>query len=107
MPNMNTRDTVFVTHADFFDTAGRMLRNYVAEPIFVAPMETLEIVIDEGELAGGTGSNFLFTWIVPPRATAPLLEGVMISTVGQQGLSFTTQGVEVGANSQSAETRSY
>ena len=42
------------------------------------------------DVTGGTGSNFLFEWAIPRNCPEPLFEGVMNSTMGQQGLSFTT-----------------
>ena len=53
------------------------------------------IYIDELDIEGGTGANFLFDWKIKPTSNEPLFEGVMISTSGQQGLSFTTQGIRI------------
>ena len=58
--------------------------------MYLTPMETTEIIIDEVDIAGGTGSNFIFEWKIPENCSEPLFEGVMSSTIGQQGLSFTT-----------------
>ena len=49
-------------------------------------------MIDEVDKEGGTGANFLFEWKLNKKANEPFFEAVMISTSGQQGLSFTTQG---------------
>ena len=57
--------------------------------------ETLEIVIEETEEDGGTGGNFFFEWGVPKGDDPPFFEAVMISTLGQQGISFTTRAVTV------------
>ena len=53
-------------------------------------METLEIVNEEADVERGTGSNFLFEWKTPESCPEPLLEGVMNSVEGQQGISFIT-----------------
>ncbi|MBL7872282.1 MAG: DUF3124 domain-containing protein [Cyclobacteriaceae bacterium] len=92
MRNTNPGDTLFIEKAEYFDTKGKSIRTYFDHPIFIAPMETVEIVIDEMDQEGGTGANFLFTWRIKPASGEPLFESVMISTSGQQGLSFTTQG---------------
>ena len=92
MRNINLTDTVYVFKAIYFDTHGKEIRSYLKKPIFLAPMETAEIIIDEIDKEGGTGANFLFDWKVAKNANEPFFEGVMISTSGQQGLSFTTQG---------------
>ncbi len=91
--NISTTDSVFVLHADYYNTQGDRLRTYVNDPVYLRPLETIEIVIDESDQTGGTGANFIFEWATRPRVHEPLFEAVMISTNGQQGLSFTTQGV--------------
>ena len=95
MRNTNLTDTIYIDHAEYFDTKGNSIRNYFEESIYIAPMETVEIVIDEDDASGGTGANFLFDWRIKASSNEPLFEGVMISTSGQQGLSFTTQGVRI------------
>lgn len=89
--NTSDTDTIYVLKAEYFDTHGTSLRNYFNHPIYLAPLETTEIIIDEMDVEGGTGSNFIFEWNAPKNCPEPLFEGVMNSTVGQQGLSFTTQ----------------
>tara|TARA_R110001583_G_scaffold419_10_gene3970 strand:+ start:2643 stop:3152 length:510 start_codon:yes stop_codon:yes gene_type:complete len=90
--NTSDKDTIYVLKANYFDTHGKHVRTYFNSPIFLAPLETAEIIIDEIDVSGGTGSNFIFEWKVPKGCSEPLFEGVMNSTMGQQGLSFTTQG---------------
>ena len=93
--NTNVRDTIFVEKAEYYDTNGKLIRTYFNKMIFVAPLETVEIVIDGVDRTGGTGANFLFDWKIVPNTQEPLFEAVMISTLGQQGLSFTTQGKRI------------
>ncbi|MGO4919819.1 DUF3124 domain-containing protein [Maribacter spongiicola] len=89
--NTSDVDTIYLSKAEYFDTHGVSLRNYFSHPIYLAPLETAEIIIDEMDVEGGTGSNFIFEWQAPKDCPEPLFEGIMNSTVGQQGLSFTTQ----------------
>lgn len=93
--NTSDKDTVYLLKAAYFDTHGTLLRTYFNHPIYLAPMETTEIIIDEMDEEGGTGSNFIIEWKTPASCPEPLFEGVMNSTVGQQGLSFTTQGKRI------------
>ncbi|MGE0076586.1 MAG: DUF3124 domain-containing protein [Bacteroidales bacterium] len=93
--NVSRIDTVYIINADYFNTAGEKIRSYFSRPIFVRPLETVEIVIGENDSAGGTGGNFIFDWAVKSEKQIPLFEAVMISTTGQQGLSFTTRGVRI------------
>ena len=94
MRNANM-DTVFVTSAKYYNTHGELIRTYFDGPIFLLPMETVEIIIAELDKEGGTGGNFIFEWAADSESMEPLFEAVMISTSGQQGLSFTTEGKRI------------
>lgn len=91
--NVSASDTLYLHRADYFDTGGEPIRTYFDYPIYVAPLETVEIVIDETDRAGGSGADVLVEWSVMPGVPEPLFEAVMISTNAQQGLSFTTRGL--------------
>lgn len=90
--NTSLTDTIYMTKATYYDSHGKAVRTYFDFPIYLAPMETVEIVIDEIDVEGGTGSNFIFDWQKAKSTTEPLFEGVMTSVMGQQGLSLITQG---------------
>jgi hypothetical protein len=93
--NISLVDTIYILKADYFNTAGNNIRQYVKTPVYLKPMETIEIVISEEDRGGGSGANFVFDWIVKNSKNPPLFEAVMISTYGQQGLSFSTRGVQM------------
>ncbi|WP_037349048.1 DUF3124 domain-containing protein [Sediminibacter sp. Hel_I_10] len=93
--NTSISDTIYILKAEYFDTHGKPVRTYFDNPIYLAPLETTEIIIDEVDITGGTGSNFIFEWKIPAGTPQPLFEGIMNSTMGQQGLSFATQAVRI------------
>lgn len=93
--NISLRDTIYILNADYYNTSGEKIRNYFNKPIYLLPMETVEIIIDELDREGGTGDNFVFDWAVRNEKNLPFFEAVMISTTGQQGLSFTTRGIRI------------
>ncbi|QXP58286.1 DUF3124 domain-containing protein [Olleya sp. HaHaR_3_96] len=93
--NINKKDTIFIKEADFYNTNGDLIKAYFTETIYVKPMQTIEIVINERDIEGGTGANFVFDWIAAKDVNPPYFEAVQISTSGQQGLSFTTTGIEI------------
>lgn len=95
MRNTSELDTIYLLRAEYYDTHGKSVRKYFDSPIFLAPMETTEIIIDEIDVSGGTGSNFILEWKIPKNCPEPIFEGVMTSTMGQQGLSFTTKSKRI------------
>lgn len=93
--NVSETDTVYILKADYYNTVGENIRQYIKSPIYIKPLETLEIIIAEQDIEGGSGANFLFDWATIKDKNPPLFEAVMISTYGQQGLSFSTRGVQI------------
>jgi len=93
--NISESDTIYILNSNYNNKHGEKVRTYFDFPIYLAPLETVEIIIEESDISGGTGSNFLFDWKIPKNCPEPFFEGVMSSTMGQQGLSFTTQGIRI------------
>lgn len=94
--NTSFRDTIYISDVDYYDSAGDRLRQYLEQPIVLLPMQSMEYVIEEGDTAGGTGANFIVTWAAADSLVhRPVFEGIMISTNGQQGISFSTTGVSI------------
>lgn len=90
--NTNRTQPVYIHKAEYYNTKGELIRTHFDKTIQIDPLETVEIVICETDQTGGTGANFLFDWSVDKGVQEPFFEAVMISTSGQLGLSFTTQG---------------
>jgi hypothetical protein len=90
--NPDDSDTLFISKADYFDTSGALIRGYVNKPIFILPMETIEVIIGKVDKSGGTGGNFVFDWSIKQGSNPPIFEGVMLSVAGTQGFSFVTRG---------------
>jgi len=93
--NISLTDTIYILKADYYNTSGENIREYLKKPIYIKPMETVEIIIAEQDNEGGSGANFVFDWAIINDKNPPLFEAVMISTSGQQGLSFTTRGIQI------------
>lgn len=91
--NISSTDTVFITRSDYYNTEGDLIRSYHKNAVYLKPHETIEIIIDEKDSDGGSGANFIFEWAHPKNSPDPVFDAVMISTSGQQGISFTTQGI--------------
>lgn len=93
--NTSTTDSIYVFSADYYNTSGEKIRKYINKPIYIKPLETIEIIIEQVDKEGGSGANFIFNWGLNDKKNIPLIEAVMISTYGQQGVSFTTKGTQI------------
>jgi len=91
--NVNLKDTVFIHASHFYNTEGKLIRNYIDSTIYVKPLETLEIVLNEKDVEGGSGANFIFEWSKKNNSELLFFQSVMVTTSGQQGIAFTTEGL--------------
>ncbi len=96
--NTSPYDSIFVEEIDYYDTKGTRVRRYLEQTLVLVPMQSIEYVIEQEDTSGGTGANFLIRWGAKSKNLKPVFQGVMISTYGQQGISFTTDGVSVSRN---------
>jgi hypothetical protein len=90
--NVSEKQALILTHARYFDSAGRPVRDYLKEPGELGPMATLEYVVKRDDTAGGPGANFVIEWTGPKDMDEPLVEAVMIGQSGHAGFSFISQG---------------
>lgn len=93
--NINKQDTIYINKIEYFNTQGKLVKSFIDNSIYIAPMETVEIVIELSDTEGGTGANFVFDWSILPGANEPLFEAVMISGVGNKGFGFVTHGKKI------------
>ncbi|MFT7072932.1 DUF3124 domain-containing protein [Patiriisocius sp. Uisw_017] len=89
--NTSRTEELYVKEVGYYDSAGNFIRNYVEKPIYLNTLETIDFVIDEEDLSGGSGAKFLVTW-GSKKPTRPIIQAVMLGHIGQQGVTFTTQG---------------
>jgi len=90
----NTSDerALNIDRVDYFDTAGNLVHNYLPMPITIRPFGTVEAFVPAENTRGGTGANFIVEWSANGLITDPLIETVMVGTLGAQGFSFTSRG---------------
>lgn len=93
--NTNFTDSIYVFSAQYYNTKGDAIKEFVKNPILVKGMESINFVIESGDKGGGLGANFVVNWGAKNIANPPLIQTVMISTEGQQGISFVCDGFEI------------
>jgi hypothetical protein len=93
--NIDSDKEIKITLADYYETQGKLLKQFIKTPVVLKPLESLYYVIPESDKAGGSGANFIVKWQSDKLANPPLIESVMISTQSAQGISFTSRGREI------------
>lgn len=93
--NTSFRDSVYVFSIDYYNSHGEKVRRYNDATLLLKPMESVEFVVEDRDDSGGVGANFVVEWGAKAGAQRPYFQGVMIGTAGQQGISFTTEGIVI------------
>jgi len=93
--NTDPKRAVTVSSVDYYDTTGALVKRYLEKPLRLEPMMTVEYIVAQTDVSGGSGANFLVRWASEAPASPLLVEAVMIGTSAQQGISFTSRGVVV------------
>ena len=93
--NTSFKDSIYVFSIDYYNSEGQKVRRYNTSTILVKPMESIEFVVEDRDDTGGVGANFVVDWGAKNGAQKPYFQGIMIGTAGQQGISFTTEGIVI------------
>ena len=90
--NTDPKHPITLVSVKFYDTEGKMIKNYLDKPTRLNALVSTRYVIKEGESGGGSGANFLVTWKSETMVNPPIIEAIMIGTRSGQGISFVSPG---------------
>lgn len=90
--NIDPDNQIKIIAADYHETMGDRLKEYIDTPVTLEPLESLRYVIAERDRSGGSGANFIVEWESDQPVNPPIVESIMIGTQTQQGVSFTSRG---------------
>ena len=90
--NTSDQKPLVIEKIDYFNTAGTLIERYLDAPVAIRPYGTIEVFIAADDNRGGTGANFVVSWASAGPIAEPLVETVMIGTVGNTSYSFVSQG---------------
>jgi hypothetical protein len=90
--NTDLEYPIIVQAVRYYDTDGVLVTNYVDQPVELDPLATIGFIVPENDQRGGFGANFIVEWGAEQPVHEPIVEAVMISTRGTQGISFISPG---------------
>ncbi|MFH5831488.1 DUF3124 domain-containing protein [Halalkalibaculum sp. DA3122] len=90
--NTDLQEPVILKKVYYYDSQGGLVHRYLDEPRKVPALSSISFVVEEEDLRGGVGANFLVLWEAMRPVNEPVIEAVMISTSQQQGISFVSEG---------------
>lgn len=88
--NTDPVKSIRVTSAQYYDTDGKKLKEFVQAPKTIGPMGTYELFVARGDDTGGSGANFLITWKSDAPVNPPMVEGVHANLPVGRSIAFLT-----------------
>lgn len=83
---------IIIQSVRYYDTDGNLMRDYIDQPVEVAPLATTGFLVRSEDTSAGWGSNFIVDWVAEEPVYEPVIEAIMVSTRGTQGISLTSPG---------------
>ena len=90
--NTDIDQPVTIVSVKYYNSEGRLLKEYLDEPLQLKTLASTRYIIKEDDKAGGSGANFIVKWKSNKKVTPPIIEAVMIGTYSGQGISFVSRG---------------
>jgi len=90
--NTDLTNSIIVSSVNYYDTNGKLIRKYLEQPVGLNSLASTDFVVNQDDASGGAGAAFIVEWVAQKEVSAPVIEAVMINTVGNQGISFVTNG---------------
>ncbi|MBW4657368.1 MAG: DUF3124 domain-containing protein [Drouetiella hepatica Uher 2000/2452] len=88
--NTELAHPIIVTSVNYYDTQGKLIRKYLEQPIELGSLSSTDFIVNQDDVSGGAGAAFIVEWVAQQKVSAPVIEAIMINTVGNQGISFVT-----------------
>ncbi|MBI3715444.1 MAG: DUF3124 domain-containing protein [Betaproteobacteria bacterium] len=88
--NTDPKKSIRIISAQYYDTDGKKLKEYVPAAKTIGPMATLELFVPRSDDSGGSGANFVISWKAEATVNAPLIDALHVYMTGARSISFIT-----------------
>lgn len=90
--NSDSTKDLYLESIDYYNTEGKLVKQYLSQPHILKPMSSIDYVVNLEDMSGGNGAKFLINTASKNKTSTPLVQAIMINTLGNSNLSFLTQG---------------
>ena len=96
--NTDPTHAIRLTSAQYYDTEGKRIKEYVTAPRSIAPMGTYELYVPTSDDSGGSGANFLIAWKADASVNAPVVEALHVNLPVGRSIVFITSARAIQAD---------
>ncbi len=79
-----------VSSARYYNTDGKLLREFLVRPQTVPPLGTYELYVPRSDSSGGSGANFIIDWSAEKPINPPIVEALHADIREARTLLFVT-----------------
>ena len=91
--NTDQTHPITIVRIDNYDTNGKMVEKYLPKPVELKALAATRITIKNPKKGDeGAGANFIVQWKSENKVPEPLIECIMVGSLGTQGHTFVSQG---------------
>lgn len=91
--NTDPHQSIMILRIDHYDTNGKLVAKYLSQPMELGPLAATRLTIKKLEQGdAGAGANFMVQWRAQGLVTEPIIESIMVGSLGTQGHSFSSHG---------------
>ncbi len=88
--NTDAQRSIRLLYARYYNTDGKLVREFVPAPLIIPPLGTHELFVERGDSSGGSGANFMIAWQADAPVSAPLVEALHADLKAARTLVFIT-----------------
>ena len=88
--NTNTQVPLKILYARYYDTEGKLVKEFIPTALTIPPLGTHELFVPRGDVSGGSGANFLISWSAGSSVNPPLVEALHADIQPARTLIFVT-----------------
>jgi hypothetical protein len=90
--NTDPSHPITLVRIDNYDTHGKLVEKYLTKPIQLQALAATRIIIKSPKKGDeGAGANFIVQWKSENKVTEPIVECIMVGSLGTQGHTFSSQ----------------
>ena len=90
--NVDPANPITVLSADYYNTEGTLVKEYLDKPIELKPMGSSYVYIKTADKTGGWGANFIIKWKSKAPVNQPIVECLMSGTSGTHAFTYSSRG---------------
>ena len=90
--NTDLSEDLYIESIDYYNTEGKLVKNYISQPHILKPMGTVDFIVDLEDMNGGNGAKFLVKFASKSNVSKPIIQAIMSHIVGNNHVVFVTEG---------------